>query len=38
MFLIFQTEVLIILRDAIVRVAQYFQAADPASYVDIDLV
>ena len=32
-----QTEVMLQLRDAIIRVAHYFQAADPASFADVDL-
>ena len=32
-----QTEVLINLRDAILRVSQYFQAADPSSFSDVNL-
>ncbi|TRY67052.1 hypothetical protein TCAL_07812 [Tigriopus californicus] len=34
---IMQTEVLINLREAILRLAQYFQAADPASFADVDI-
>ena len=30
-----QTEVLISLRDAILRVGQYFQAADPSSFAEV---
>ncbi len=32
-----QTEVIVSLRDSIVRVAQYFQAADPAAFPEVNL-